>query len=65
MKKLLLVLLICVVIDSGKEVYRAGSIIITEVSEFSLNLNKREKQVRSDKQIVFNILLLPNECHCP
>jgi len=64
MKKILLVLLICVVIDFGKKVFKAGRIIFIEVSELSLTFNKRES-IRLDKQIVFNILFSPNECHCP
>ena len=67
MKKLLLVLLICVVIDSGKEILKAGSIIISEYAEFRLSENMPDTRDRADKQelIVLNILLLPDECHCP
>lgn len=65
MKKLMLVLLVCVVIETGKEIFHAGSLIISEVSNYAMIYYKHKGLIHSDKQIVFNILFLSDECDCP
>lgn len=65
MKKILLILTICVVIDSGRELFKAGRMIIFELSDFRQNYNKAAGTTYTYKQIVLNILLLSNEGHCP
>ncbi len=65
MKKILLVLFICVVINSGKELFHAGTILITKLSIVDVADRKVEMPFYSDKQVVLNILFLRNERNCP
>ena len=65
MKKVLLVLLICVLINSGKGLFHTGTILISKLPLFDLDYRRVKKPFYSDKQVVLNILLLPNECDCP
>ncbi len=65
MKKVLLVLFLCVVINSGKKVFNAGQILISELSNVELAFAKPGQPLHLNRETVFYILLLPNECYCP
>ncbi len=65
MKRVLLVLFLCVVINSSLKIFNAGQSIIKKISIAEMTGNSLGKPLHFNRQTKLYILLLPNECHCP